>query len=835
MDSLGTMLQQDLRYGIRRLRKDPGFSIVGLLLLGLGIAINTAVFSIINTLLFRPPPAAAPHELMYIHAGNPDIAGISYSDYLYLREHNSVFTDILAVCGYKARLGYNGGTESVYGEIVSSNYFDLLGVRAILGRTFSHEQDRSGNMQPVVILSNSLWQRLFHADPRVLGRQIELDGQSVTVIGVVAMQFKGMLNAWRACQFWVPFSQYLSESEDAKGHKRTADNIPILAIGRLRPGIGAEQAKAVVATLSKQLQQAYHPRNPDYGIVAAGSRRTSLPFNPVRSVIPERFLAALMGVAGIVLIIASSNIAGIMMARGLAVERQVAVRLAVGATRVRILREHLSEAILLSAMGGLLGLVMARFLVEVFLASIPIYFQGFQISVDVPIDARVFVFSTFVCIVAGLVAGLGPALQAASTNVAAALVGTGQIGSRRMKRAVRFLVTVPQVGLSLTLLLLAGALTRALLKTELTDPGYDAKGLVLIDFELPLHDERVRSREQREGFMEKRRLSYRRILERAGEIHGLAGISLVDGLPTRPLRARVIAREEFLKDSQPVQVSMAVITPRYFHTMGIKVIQGRALEERDSIDNPRVAIICEALAKRLWPGANPVGKYVGFHIAESQRIPEWLEVVGVVNEVKPPLSDGTPNPYIYVPFEQQRYLPAATIVARSYGNSARVIQELRESVIRADPGAFITQSRTMLEAIGEIRYPQRLSAALVALSASIGLFLTAVGTYGIVSYSVAQRVKEIGIRVALGARRIDIMKLAISQGIKLMVIGGALGFLLTLAAMRIASHLMVTMPDLDPIALAVVLIVQAAVIFLSCFLPARRAAWMDPMVVLRGL
>jgi putative ABC transport system permease protein len=828
---------QDLRYSIRTLLKNPGFAAVGLLVLALAIAVNTAIFTIVNAVLFRPLPVRAPDELMYLYHANPRVVAITYRDFLYLRENSDVFVDMLARLRFSSRLTVGGETDQVSGEVVTANYFDLLGVKAMLGRTFVAEDDQASNTEPAVVISHSLWKSRFNSDPGILGKRVELDRRPFTIIGVMGLEFQGISNPWQASQYWVPIAPWHAGNESVKEFFPTVDRVIVLGIGRLKPGVTAAQGRAIIATMGKQLQQAFHPDSREsLSLVLLESRRISLPFDPSGKVVPSRLATALMTVTGIVLLIAAANLAGILMARGVTRRGEIAVRLAFGAPRWRLMRQLFTESILLSMLGGVLGLLLARFLVSLFLTSTPGPFGRMQASLDVPIDIHVLLFTAVICFGAGVLVGLAPALQASKTDLLSSLSGAGIAAPRSVRSRLRHWIVIPQVCLSLVLLLVAGVLVRTLLRVELTDPGYNPNHLVFVDFNLPSPGREHRSSGDFKAWAEKRRLFDRRVLERAKASPEFISAGTALSLPSSSISMKswVVAREGFFsKNPQYRWVSRADVSPGYFKTLEVPLLRGRDFDERDVSASPRVAIVCDALARWLWPGKDPIGEFLALHEPGSKYAPKWLEVVGVVKEVKPVLSEGGPNPTVYLPVEQGSY--AGAVVARGYGSPAQLIRSLRKAVTDADVTAEISRSGTMTQAIAEIRYPRRMAAAILAVSGLIGLLLACVGIYGVVSYSVAQRIREIGIRAALGAQRRDILKLVIGEGVKVALIGSVLGAILSFAATRIASSYVVAIPAMDWITFIAVLLLLATVILLACYIPARCAARVDPMVALREL
>jgi putative ABC transport system permease protein len=830
---------QDVRYSMRILMKNPVLTAVGLLVLALAIGVNTAIYSIINAVLFQPLPVHAPDELLYIHSHNPKYADIMDSiayegDYLYLRQNNAAFTDILARYGFYARLSVNGEVEQINCEAVSANYFGVLGVKPLLGRTFLPEDDLAPGGQAVVVISHSLWKGSFNADPDILGKSIRMKDinpsastKSFTITGVAGPQFRGISSPWSATQIWVPIVQWcaVNVAEDPRIPFYNIHYVGVRAVARLKPGVTREQARAAVSAIGKYLGQANHANVEGWSLLLLNSRKISLPFDPSGRVIPERLAAALMAVTGMVLVIAAANLAGILMARGIMRQGEIGIRLALGGSRVRIMRQLLTESLVLSVAGGVLGMLLARSFVRLFLSNTPAQFFMRQFSLEVPLDLRVFLFTALLCIGAGVLVGLAPAYQASRTELLRVLSHGGGVAPRHVRMRLRHWIVIPQICLSLVLLLVAGLMVRTLLKDEMADPGYNPQQLVFVQFEYARpHDLPL---EEQKKLAEKRKVACRHVLERVRSLPDISSAALALSLPLDKINTWVMSRGTHR------YVSMTGVSPGYFRTMGIPMLLGRDFEVRDDASALGVVIVCDALARQLWPGKNPIGERLAFQEPGSARTPQWLEVVGVVKEVKRPLTEGGPNPLVYCPAEQRWY--ARTVVARGYGNPAQLVKKLVRAVQEADPNLEIYRSTTVKGAIDEVLYPRRMAAAILAISALIGLLLSSVGIYGVVSYSVAQRIREIGIRAALGARKEDIIRLVIGEGFKVAAIGSCLGLVLTLAAAKIASRYIVALPAGDATTFIAMPVLITAVIVAASYFPARRAARVDPMVALREL
>ncbi|MBZ5495562.1 MAG: ABC transporter permease [Acidobacteriia bacterium] len=830
-------LRQDLRYSIRTLAKTRGFTSAALLVLALGIGINTAIFSIVNVVFFLPLPVKSPEEVVYLYQiPRSDASPVSISnwDCEFFRKPNEAFVDVAYHRGAPLRLVADGESEDVAAEIISANYFDLLGVKPIIGRTFLPEEDQPSSTQRAAVISHDLWERRFNSNPVVIGKNIQVSGKDYTIVGISRPEFKGVSDPWTPTQLWITQAQAVAAGDY---YRMNIYNWPI---ARLRPGVTLSQAEAILSTIGKQAPSVVKYRaNPRY--IVRASEGVRMPFDPKGSVVPARLATALMAVTAMVLLIAAANIAGILMARGINRSGEMAVRLALGAGKFRILRQQLTESLLLSMIGGALGLLVSLSLLNIFSKCTPPRFV-----LEVPLDVHVVLFTALVCICSGVIVGLAPALQASRVNVVGALSGGGTAVGKQVKSRMRPWIVMPQVALSLVLLLVAGVYVRTLIEIELTDLGYSMERAVVLRFIMRQESSNETAPDssrmhEMETSAEKSRALSRRVLENIQGIPEAAAVCLTDGLlPTYPdpvQPSTVVSQEDYLAGRTQGALSYHVsVSPGYFQSLGISLSMGRDFDEHDTLTSTRVAILSEALARRFWPRGSPRGKRLAFYSPENpgQKL-EWLEVVGVVNDVKPLLHDQGQNPHLYVPLGQKWDMSAHTIVARAYGNPTPLMDRLKKAVLGADPKVEIASVTTMRQMTAEILYPRRMAAAILAFSGLIGLLLASLGIYGVVSYSVAQRNREIGIRAALGARKNDIMKLVIGEGIKVAMWGSFLGLLLAIAAMRITSHFVVKLPKTDWMTMIAVPAFLGAVILLACYLPARRAAHVDPMVALKEL
>jgi predicted permease len=855
---------RDLLYSWRTLRRTPAFTTLAVLVLALGIGINTAVFTLVNVLIFRPLPVSQPDELAFIYTPQDFHVAIPlYRDYLEFQQSQDVFTGVLARGGDRTRIIRGAESQMVFGEIVSANYFDVLGVKAKLGRTFSNEEGTSAASAPVVVISASLWRSMFSSDPGVLGRTVDVEigrtGASAynptkkyTIIGVMPPGFSGLSASWEPADYWVPLVQrapdrYVDVPLTTPG--RPADpiaNAPISMVGRLRPDATFPDAAVATATIGDQLRREHYAEYVNgshfgtFKLVLEAQPRIRLPFDTLGTVVPEHFALAISAVSACLLVVAIGNLVGLLRARGVARESEVSIRLTLGASRWRVSRQMLTESLLLAAAGGILGLLSSCGMTQFVLLNTPSAYGGYQIhrlALDLPFDWHVLGFSVAASVVCGLVTGLAPARQAAAASLLGGLTVASMSSSRRSRRRLRHWIVVPQLAMSLMLLIVGGSLLRGLLNAHSGRPGYRASGVVVLNFERPravplFADSSMHALAAREAADE---AANRHILE-ALPATGVRAASLITGasplgLPLAAAMRWAVARQGF-PGGKRWWISGAQVSPGYFAALGIPLRYGRNFDARDRADSPKVVIVCEALANWMWPNTNPVGQYLAFHPPDANYPPDWLEVIGVVGAVTPPLA-ARPMPAAYVPSDQSRG-GASGIVARGTDPPAMMIRKLSEAIHMADATAVVSRARTMKDAEDEILFPRRFAVGLVGASGIAALVLAMLGLYGVMSFSVAQRLQEIGIRAALGATPGDLARLVLREGVVVALCGLGCGVPLAIGAARIGRNVVAALPPLDVATGAIVCASILAVVFAASYLPARRASRVDPMTVLRA-
>jgi putative ABC transport system permease protein len=841
-------LRQDILYSIRTLRRSPAFTTMAVLVLALGIGINTAVFSVVSAVFFRPLPVRAPEELVYLYqvpsrSERPMVTG--YHDLEFFDGHyDAAFSSMTAHWAMPTVVVTDEKAERVWGELVAANYFDVLGVKPARGRTFRPEEDDVSTPGNAVVISDDLWQRLFDREPNVIGRRVRLGSSFYEVIGVIGPEFTGITDPWQPSQYWVTATQFFG---DGNPNRRPGGGLSMGVIGRLKPGVSIDQARPIVSAQSALMQRERMPRlatlpnwQPNrYVVFPAGEVRT--PINPAAQVVPVRLASAVMVVVAIVLLIAAANIAGILLARGVTRTRELAVRQALGAGAFRLVRQLITENVVVAAAAGTTGLGLAWVFTTLYRAYTPARF-----AVDTTVDIRILFFTAAVSLGAGVLVGLAPALQVLKVNVVAVLGGGAGSGmTRRVRGRLRHGVVIPQVALSMTLLVVAGVHVRSLLGVEQRDLGYHTDDITVLGVGYSDPAEKVApsaGTDARARFLEERaRRSqefFRRVSDRLKTVSVPGGLAMTNRLPVSGTNwPETFVSQEAFQSGAPTMTGAlrANVTEGYFRTMGISLRQGRDFDDRDTLTSPRVAIVSETLARHLWPAGTALGRYVAPYSQDgpSGKI-DWLEVVGVVSEVDPILHEAGQQPFVYLPFAQKWEPSAMQVVVRQSGDADALIKDVKAAVAGADSFAQVESVQTMEQITGEILYPRRAAAGILSIAGLVGVILAAIGLYGVIAYSVAQRMREIGIRSTLGADRRDILVLVLREGAIVTAIGAIPGFGASLLALRWTSTIVGTLPTVDVVTFTVVPVAMAAVVLLACYLPARRAARVDPMVVLRA-
>lgn len=807
-------LIQDLRFSFRRLLKNPAFTIVALLSLALGIGANAAIFSLVNTVLLRPLPAEHPEQLVSVYGTLHDGADetiVSYLNYKDYRDRNDVFTGLLGYRFAPVSLSHNGNNERIWGYLVSGNYFDVLGVRAALGRTFLPEEDRTPNASPVAVMSYGCWQRRFNSDPSVVGKTVLLNGHTFNVIGVAPKNFNGTEVAYLP-ELWVPFMM-AEQIEPGSDWLTERDSDNIFVVGRLKPGVTRAQAEASLQSITLQLASEHPDENAGRGVKLLSP---GLFIPSIRNMVVG-FAAVLMAVVGLLLLIACVNLANLLLARATERRKEIAIRLALGATRARLMRQLLTESVLLSAFGGALGLLLALWITDLVSAiKLP---TDIALVFDLRLDWRVLSFTFLLSLITGLVFGLLPSLQSSNPNLVSSLKDEASLGGFRRSR-LRNTLVVAQVGLSFLLLIATGLIVRSLQRAQSMNPGFNPENAVAVSFDVGL-----------QGYDEtKGRAFQQQVLERVGTVPGVQAVALADNLPLSlnyNYTNVYIEGQPFTGGSNLPMVIPNNVSPDYFKTMDIR-LRGRDFTARDKETESRVAIVNETFARRFFSGGEAIGKRFNF---DGPDKPYW-EIIGIAADGKYNSLGEKPMPLVYRPL-LRNYNSTATLVARTNVDAQTAIAAIRREINSLDPNLPLYSIKTLTEHMSLPLFPARLAALVLGSFGIIALLLAAFGVYGVMSYAVSQRTREIGIRMALGAQQRNVLRLVVQQGMLLAVIGIALGVLAALALARAISGLLYDVSATDPITFFSISLLLTVVALIACLIPARRATKVDPMVALR--
>ena len=828
--------RRDLQYSARLLRRNQMFALTAALSLAIGIGANTAVFSIANALLLRAPAGVAdPDRLVDIfHTENGRSLAepvSSYSSYLELRRRATTLEDVYAyqLDLQPMSLAVTGGAELVHGNIVTTNYFAVLGLRPAAGRLFGDGDGENPGGSPIAVLSHSFWTRRFNKNPVLVGQTVELNRQPFTVVGVAPEAFQG--TSVVVPDVWVPAAMAAADPRVSMSRDATL-LLRVMIGGRLKPGVSLGQAAAEMDTIARALEREFPDQN-------RGAGWRSVPASPIpgslRPLITG-FLALLMAIVSLVLIIACANVAGVLLARATARRREIAVRLAMGAGRARLVRQLVTETMLLFALGGAAGVLLARGLTSLLVASLPAF--PVPVGVSLPLDGRVTAFAAVLSLVAAALSGLAPALHASRADVVSALKDESQGPSDRLR--LRHAFVVAQVALSLLLIVAAGLLGRVLKKGSVVDPGFDPRGVETASIDLSLA-----------GYTDTTgRVFARQLADRIRELPGVEQATLALGVPGPGMRGTVLGGLTVPGVPPPsgqrfFQPVWNIVEPGYFATLRIPIVAGRDFNAADRAGTQPVAIVTESAASRLWPGHEAVGKSMLLQTrpgASDQR-PQALLVIGVANDLKsssssgirdrrgPATAEDRPSLSMYLPFQQQ-YVRGVTIVARAAG-SQRLIGEIRATVASMDPHLPIVSAQRLEEPTGPVQLQLRVAGSVSGSLGLVGLLLAAIGIYGVTAYAVTCRTREIGIRVAMGAQRADIIRMVLRHGMSLVAIGAAIGLILAAATGRLLTRLLFGVPPLDPVIFSAAAALFAVVGLVACYLPARRATRIDPLTALR--
>ena len=804
---------QDIRYGFRMLIKRPGFTIIVVLTLALGIGANTTIFSAVDAVLLNPLPYQEPDRLVAVWETNKQLSPemwdrneVAMPNFLDWRSSNQVFEQLGSLYYADVNLTGVAEPERIKSCVVTTNFFQVLGIQPMIGRSFLPEEEKLGSPR-VVIISSGLWERLLGSDPNLTNKSVTLNGNPVAVVGVMPRGFDLQFPTNMRVDMWLPM-RIDPANVDRDSHY-------LYALARLKPGISRDQAQSEMNLIAAQLQQQYPETNAQKGVNIIPLRKQL-----VGKV--DSYLYLLFGAVGFVLMIVCANVAGLLLARVTARHKEVAVRIALGANRWRIIRQLLTESIILSALSGLLGLLFAyggiKLLVTLTPPDVP---RLHEIGLHIP----VFLWTLVISILTGVLFGLAPALQASRPDLNEALkksAGRNQGGFQR--GGLRNLLIVAEVAVALLLSVGAGLMIKSFMRLQQVSPGFEANSLLTMNIALPR--QKYREPQQANAFFD----------QLAERIKTLPGVKSVGGIDPLPFSNSNVSTSFLIEGAPAVplaerpEVGERAVTPAYFETMGIPVLKGRSFTAQDRDNTPHVIIVNEALASRYWPNQDVLGKRLGFEDDPSKQ--SWRQIVGVVGNVKHHGLEAEAKPEVYFPYQQ---LPKnfMSVVVRTALDPVSMIPAIRSQVFAIDKDQPVFDIMTMEQRLAKSVASSRFVMLLLGTFSVLALGLAALGLYGAMAYLVTQRTQEIGLRMALGARRSDVFKLVVGKGMRLAIIGTAIGLVASLALTRVMGSLLFEVTPTDALTFVIVSVVLLTVALLACYIPARRATNVDPLTSLR--
>jgi predicted permease len=803
---------QDCRYALRILGRSPGFATIAVLALALGIGANSAIFSVVNAVILKPLPYEKPEQLVqlwmrFTGIGIPnDQNWVSAPEFVDLQQNQSL-SRVAAIDGTSFNINISGTPERIDSAVVSTSFFPMLGVQAQVGRVFLPEEGEAGR-ERVVLLSDGLWRRRFGADPSVSGRKLVMNGQSYLIAGVLPRAFQ----LPREAEVWTPLV-FSPDDLNQRG------NHGLLVIGRIKDALSFQQARADMDAVSKRIIEQHR----DYPYQQFNFKVLMIPLLEQQVGDIKTALWVLMASVGLVLLIACANVANLLLVRASAREREIAVRQALGVGRWRLVRQLLTESAILGLLGGITGLFLGYWAMRLLTA---IAATSFPRVAEAHMDLRVLVFTMFVALATGILFGLAPAFSAGHVTHDAlkegGRSGTAGVGSHRLRGAL----VVAEIALSLTLLVGAGLLIRSFLRLQEVDTGFRADGVLTLRVALP--SEKYSRPEQARAF-------YRDLLDRVRQLPGVDAAGAATGLPLGGTgwsgTTTVDTQAVQPKDAQP-EADQRPVTPGYFEALAIPLVSGRYFDQRDIATAAPVAIVDETMAKKYWPNEDPIGKRIRQGGSRSSN--PWRTIVGVVRHVRYRTLESPSRVEFYWPFEQTGFpLGTMSLAIHTASDPRSLATVVQRQVLALDPDQPVYRIRTMPELVSESMARRRLSMVLLAIFAGVALALAAVGIYGIMSYTVAQRLHEVGIRMALGAQSTDVVRLVLGQSLWLTLSGILAGLVGSLLLTNFLSSLLFNVKATDPATFGLVALILAAVALLASFVPAYRATNVDPVNALR--
>ncbi len=820
-------LWQDIRYAVRMLIKNPGFSAIAILSLALGIGANTTIFTVVNSILLHPLPVKDISRLVELDTidaktlvtqANATKLGMSYPNFQDYARQNQVFSGLSGIAG-PLPLTWSGEGEpkQVFGQMVTANYFEVLGLTPVRGRFFLPDEDTKPGGNNVVVISYSLWVNKFGSDPNVVGKVMTLNATPYTVIGVGSRGFKGTFIFGNAEEVWVPISMYTQVLAGFfKDNFNDRRFLATTVVGRMKDGVSLSAGEASLKTIASQLEKAFPKDNASRSVALTPLADAAVGVNNRGQIVLAGGL--MMGIVSLVLLIACVNVANLLLAQAARREKEMSLRAALGASRRRVVRQLLTESVVLAFVAGIAGMAIA-YAGRAVLWSFrpPFILDG---DLDIAFDSHVLFFTLGVSLMTAVLVGLAPAIKVARPNLIEVLKVGGRGGSVSWTRnRFRSLLVVAEIALALVALVGAGLFVRSMQNAQRVDPGFESRNLFVFAFDLgALHYDEDHGQQY-----------FRAAIEKAEASPGVASATIASNFPLLGGFARTVFPEgqDEASGYRGTLTQLNDIAPNFFKTLRIPLVSGREFTDGDRKDTVKVAIISQAMAKQFWPNQDALGKR--FHFFGETQL---REVVGIAHDTVVNQIGEEPQPLAYLPLTQD-FSPAVTMQVRTTGQPEPVIATVRGNVQSLDRNLALTNWNTIGELLDQGLWAPRMGAALLTVFGGVALILAIVGVYGVLSYSVNQQTREIGIRMAMGAQTASVLSLVVKQGMRLAIVGLVLGLVVAFAAMRLLSSLLFGVSAHDPIIFGGVTLVLATAAVLACYIPARRAAHVDPLVALR--